>query len=427
MYKIEKLTISFILFSIIYTIFNIKVGIIITLLFLFYNFFKKDYIYFIILILFYQSYINSDILEKNKIYNLKIRKIGEKIELLKINKKNPKEEYNIKIYDDINNGIFYTTSKVENKYKNIVYLENYKIKESNLNKYRYYLLKNIEKIDLEYDTESFVKAIILGEKTALDNEVKNRFNNIGTSHILVISGFHVGLIIMLLLKIGEKLKFSYKQKYFFTFIILTIYVILVMFTPSVFRAYIMGSFILFSNIFYEKNEIKKSYCLSMILLFLANPFIIKNISFQMSYIALFAIIYSYNYYVKLIENKYLKLILLSIIIQLYLMPIFLYYFKTIYILSFLVNVIILSYAVFIIPAIFILYFINLISFNILGELIKYIIEALYHSLYGIVTMFDKIPLMKIDIKYSSTWFLMLFSYFIIFLIEYELRKTIKKC
>ncbi|TDT67867.1 ComEC/Rec2-related protein [Hypnocyclicus thermotrophus] len=425
MYIIEKLTIISIIFSMIYIVFNLKVGAIITLLFLLYIFIKKDYIYLIILILFYQSYINSDVLEKDKIYNLKIRKIGEKIEVLKINKKLSKEEYNIKTYDEINNGVFYTISKIEKKYKNIVYLDNYEIKESNLNKYRYFLYKNIEKLDLEYNTENFVKAIILGEKTSLDNSIKNKFNNIGASHILVISGFHIGLIILLLLKIAEFLKFSYRQKYFFTFILLSIYVFLVMFTPSVFRAYIMGSFILFSNIFYEKNEIRKSYCFSMILNLINNPFILRNISFQMSYIALFAIIYSYNYYNKFIGNKYFKLILLSIIIQIYLMPIFLYYFKSIYIFSFIANVVILSYAIFIIPAIFILYFINILSFNFFGILIRYIIERMYHSLYGIVTLFSKIPLMKIDIKYASTIFLMIFTYFLIFFIEYEVRKIIK--
>ncbi|OQY28097.1 MAG: hypothetical protein B6244_08305 [Candidatus Cloacimonetes bacterium 4572_55] len=45
----------------------------------------------------------------------------------------------------------------------------------------------------------FLKAMLLGEKSNISDDVKNAFSNTGTIHILAISGMHVGMIVMLFL------------------------------------------------------------------------------------------------------------------------------------------------------------------------------------------------------------------------------------
>ena len=110
------------------------------------------------------------------------------------------------------NGIFTLTGKVKN------------IKEGKLNFLRNFMLQKLENIfDGEYDISVFAKAAVLGEKGNIDENFNKMFKNTGLSHLIIISGLHIGLIIMVFLKIFENTIHSYRIKYILTWIFITIY------------------------------------------------------------------------------------------------------------------------------------------------------------------------------------------------------------
>ena len=55
------------------------------------------------------------------------------------------------------------------------------------------------------------------------------------------------------------------------------------FSPSVVRAGIMGTISVMSGVFYRKNDTWNNICLSLLLLLIYNPFLIKNISVLLSF------------------------------------------------------------------------------------------------------------------------------------------------
>ncbi|MGL4910116.1 MAG: ComEC/Rec2 family competence protein [Cetobacterium sp.] len=200
------------------------------------------------------------------------------------------------------------------------------------------------------DLINFMKAVFLGEGYLVDSEVKEMFKYTGTSHLLVISGLHIGVIISGLSYILLKFKIDKVKRYSVILIFLTIYVSGIGRSPSVFRAYIMGAIYISGNILYEKVNSKKSLFLSFVISLFIYPTWIYSLAFWMSYIAVFSIIFIYKLIPKTKKfkqnflNEALNIIILSLTIQICMTPILYLYFNTIPLLSFISNVILIPIA-----------------------------------------------------------------------------------
>jgi competence protein ComEC len=142
-----------------------------------------------------------------------------------------------------------------------------------------------------YEFQNFTAAVLLGRKDGISEEIREKFNYTGTSHILVISGLHIGIIIFSILVLLKNL--PYQIRYGLAGIILTAYCYGVGFSPSVLRAYIMGILYLGAKIFYEEREMKKALMLAFMVSHFFNPYAVRSISYQMSYLALVGILFLY--------------------------------------------------------------------------------------------------------------------------------------
>ncbi|MEG2587839.1 MAG: ComEC/Rec2 family competence protein [Cetobacterium sp.] len=217
---------------------------------------------------------------------------------------------------------------------------------------RNFFIKKIKKISADYSfsLEHFLRATVLGEGYLLDEDVKEKFRYTGTAHLLVISGLHIGIIITGMSLLFLKLNIQKRNRYILVFIILTLYVISIGKSPSIFRAYIMGSIYLLGNILYEKVNSKKSFILAFCCSLLIFPTWIYSISFWMSYIAVFSIIFIYEKIPKIKKyrskylNKVLNTLLMTLTIQLCMTPIFYIFFNTIPLFSVFSNLIIIPIA-----------------------------------------------------------------------------------
>lgn len=145
--------------------------------------------------------------------------------------------------------------------------------------------------------------------------------------MLAISGLHFSLIYTILLKILFFL--SHKLKNILCLLILTLYVLTLGFFSSVVRAYIMIFLYIISILLNEKANSKKSLIISFIITILTNPYQIINISYLMTYISTFLIIY--------FNDK--NIIIKSILLQLGLSSLIFLQYKKVYIFSFLYNLI----------------------------------------------------------------------------------------
>lgn len=169
-------------------------------------------------------------------------------------------------------------------------------------------------------------ALIFGEKGFLGDE-KYRFINAGTSHLLAISGMHVGIILMILFFL---LSFNKKFSYYVSLVFLVVYPFFTGLHIPVVRASILGILYIFSKIKQVKADPLNLLFFVGFIVALVSPESIFTVSFQLSFIAVFGILL----YIKQIqmENTHpavsylLSSFLMSVIATVFTAPVVLYYF-----------------------------------------------------------------------------------------------------
>ena len=276
--------------------------------------------------------------------------------------------------------------------------------------------------------KNFYRGIIVGEKKDLDRELLDKFSYTGTSHLIVISGLHIGVIIALLMYIAAKLPVSHDIRHLVVIIVLSLYTLAVGSTPSVIRAYIMGMCYLCGGLFYEESEGRRSLFVAMIINLIIDPLGAGRISFQLSYIAVFVILFIYPYYeknVKIIESRALRWILtmggLSLAIQLALIPIFMMNFRSIPLLSFLVNIVAIPIGVLLVQTSFLAL---LLSFIGLGSLLMPTVNLIYHLLIGFIGWASALPLLSVEYRGVTREWYPLLIYLAIFLFSKGKTRTL---
>lgn len=351
-----------------------------------------------------ESSIFKESVEIGDIISVKGRLEAGRGRINKINDKNSKEnlyflvdripDSEIKIEGEVTKitrdkwGVYYKINPID-------YVEN-------KNYIKSFFINNIQKETEDYsiELENFLRAIILGEGYLLDNNLKNKFRYIGASHVLVISGLHIGAVISGLALLFIKFNIKKNIRYLLVLLILTIYVLGISISPSIIRAYIMGVIYILGNIFYEKVNSKKSFIISFIISLLLFPFWIYSLSFWMSYIAVFSIIFIYNRIPKInlsrikVINRILDILLMSIVIQLFMSPVIYIFFKNIQLFSFLTNIIIIPIISILVLASFITIF---LSNFYLGFLVIPFVNILYIFLIKCVDILYKIPYLTLEL------------------------------
>jgi competence protein ComEC len=160
---------------------------------------------------------------------------------------------------------------------------------------RAYLINQYKKVGLSDDELGLISALALGSKDELGEKVKKSFQTVGASHILSVSGMHVGIIYVAL---EFMLNFFFRnRKHLFKFLIIAFflwfYAFLTGLSPSVLRATVMFSFVLFGKILNKPLNIYNSLAASAFFLLLFNPYLIFNVGFQLSYLAVAGIVFLY--------------------------------------------------------------------------------------------------------------------------------------
>lgn len=274
----------------------------------------------------------------------------------------------------------------------------------------------------------FYEGVIAGEKGRIEEDLKEKFSYTGTSHLIVISGLHIGVIIALTLYLAGKLPLNRSGRYFLTMGILSVYSAAVWGSPSVIRAYIMGMCYLAAGLLYEEPDIRKSYFAAMIINLFLTPLGAVSVSFQMSYMAVFSIIFIYPVVEERIrervEKGWLKIIVetaaLSLVIQIMLTPIFITTFRSIPIFSFLINIIAIPLGVVFVQGAFLAL---LFSFIGLGGLLMPTVNLLYLGLTGLIEVSSKVPLLSIEYRGVTGGYILILLYVFIYTLS---RKPLRK-
>jgi len=357
----------------------------------------------------------TEIFQK-EVYRMNLSLEDGKIKILKINDKYPlKNIYGKLGYKENGKYEGYFLVKSIKEYENIYFVEledvkSTKIEDNFLEKYLQTLFNRTEE-DYSYGTKNINRAILLGDNTRIKKDLKDKIRYIGLSHIFAMSGLHIGLVIAIFYFIFKKTVKNKRVIEILLLISITLYYFSVKESPSFTRAYIMAVVYLLGKLFYEKIDLGKTLFVSAIISILVNPIEIFSVSFQLSYGAMIAITYIFSY-VRKINYKKFKIfdyILFTITIQIFLIPITVYYFNSIQFLSVISNLILLPLASFYITINYIALFLE--NFY-LSFLLKPVIKILYKILIYFIDFFSELPYLSIECTNKK----LVYIYIIVFVI-----------
>jgi len=139
----------------------------------------------------------------------------------------------------------------------------------------------------------FLKGLIIGERSEIPIEVKTAFINSGVMHILAVSGLHVAIVTFMLIIIFQLLRIPEKPRLIATCLFLIYYMYLTGNSPSVARSVVMAIIFLCAKLFERRGDMYNILALSAIVLLLIDSKQLIQPGFQLSFVAVFAIVYLY--------------------------------------------------------------------------------------------------------------------------------------
>ena len=201
-------------------------------------------------------------------------------------------------------------------------------------KYRAVLSKSLDQSRLKPTTIALLKTILLGERNSLDYSTRDEFAKAGVVHLFAISGLHIGLLMLFFQTLFWPLTAFPKGKLWQTISVLGClwaYAFLVGGTASVIRAVTLFSAYQIGQNSGRKLPTTYLVLLSMGILLFFEPSFIQQLGFQISYLAVFGILFLSPLFAINIKNKILRwfwqLTVVSLSAQIAVAPLSLYHFN----------------------------------------------------------------------------------------------------
>ena len=151
----------------------------------------------------------------------------------------------------------------------------------------------LARLNLPPDVESIAAAITIGERLSLSPKLRDEYRRSGASHLLAVSGLHVGFVVvvanfllalLILLPHGQLLRSAC------VIMLIWLYAAVVGFSPSVVRAAAMFSILQIALSLASNTLSLNTLCLAAVLMILSNPFMMHDVGFLLSFLAVAGIV-----------------------------------------------------------------------------------------------------------------------------------------
>jgi competence protein ComEC len=217
-------------------------------------------------------------------------------------------------------------------------------------KLRTRIIRNLENNNFNKTELNVAIALIMGQQQDISPDIIRDYQYAGAVHILSVSGLHIGFILLFVTFILKPIPNSKRGSFIKLIIILlslSMFGIIAGLAPSVVRSVTMFSFVAIGNHLRRSVNIYHTLLVSVLLILLVEPSFLFDVGFQLSYIALFFIIWlqpllSSIWKPKYKVSKYIwDILTVSFAAQIGTLPLSIYYFHQFPGLFFITNLIII--------------------------------------------------------------------------------------
>jgi len=296
------------------------------------------------------------------------------------------------------------------------------------------LLKIYRSQNLGEEETEILSALTLGYKRGLDPETKRVFSSAGAMHVLAVSGLHVGILFAVFTLLFGFLRRNVRGKYIFVLASLSVlwgYAFITGLSASVMRAATMFSLVSVGANIQRRPNIYNSLAFAAFFLLLINPNNLHEVGFQLSFAAVFGIVFLQPHLVQLwpTKNKFLKpvwiLFTVSVAAQIATFPFTSYYFNQFPTYFWISNLVV-------IPAAFVMIFlgIGLLLFSqvpILATILAFLTKWLIHLTFLFLKGVENLPfaVIKVGINPAQTFLTGLILIFLFIFISNQRIRTLK--
>ncbi len=151
------------------------------------------------------------------------------------------------------------------------------------------------------EARGIIKALLIGDRSEVSREIRDVFNRIGTAHLLAISGLHIGIVATLAF-MGFRFVLARSQRVLLaawpakgaallSLFPVLFYGLLAGMSPATQRAVIMVMVFLMALLFERERDTINTLALAALVILVISPTALFEISFQLSFTAVFAILY----------------------------------------------------------------------------------------------------------------------------------------
>ncbi|WP_372641495.1 ComEC/Rec2 family competence protein [Ancylomarina sp.] len=264
--------------------------------------------------------------------------------------------------------------------------------------WRQRLLNIYKKAGLKNEAYEILAALTLGAREEVSEDVKSVWSAAGATHVLAVSGLHVGIIFGVMQFLLSFLAGSKFGRFFRGVLLLAClwsYALLTGLSPSVMRAASMFSILAIALMINRKGTIYNSLAISALLLLLINPFVLFDVGFQFSYLAVVSIVYFQPKFENMINvNTFVlrwswRLFTVSLAAQIGTFPLAIYYFHQFPAYFFLSNFVIIPVAGLLIYSSALLLIFSEIDF--ITKWFTYLLQHFVELIHGLIYQIQALP------------------------------------
>lgn len=179
-------------------------------------------------------------------------------------------------------------------------------------------------------------SLVAGDRSDLDGGIREDFQKLGVSHVLAVSGLHVGLLLLFLNVFLKKLPLPYGWQFAIIGMVFCFYLLFTGGQASTTRAVLMFVIMEAAYFFDRAKDAKRAYITCLLLLLLYNPYYIYDIGFLLSFTTIAGLLFLHPFlFAK--KKKWVQILGITVVSQIVLLPLFSLYFYRFSFLAFITN------------------------------------------------------------------------------------------